>query len=777
MANSFKKRFGVATLEDISTLILNSHDLDETLDNIVKLVAKRMGTEVCSIYLLDEPEGLLRLRATKGLAQKAVGKVCLAKGEGLTGLVLEKRQVLTIQEPYKDARNRYFEETREEQYHSFLGIPLFDRKKAIGVLVIQTRSPREFTPEEISTLSTIAFQVSFIVINARLLDSVKQKEKQAGEIPFFRKKEGRQSSAGNEIDVLLIHKKAFAGTAIYPGVVSGPCYIMDDAYFMTEALEDKPLDVDEELERMEEALEYVRTQTLFLEKRVAERLSRQDAAIFHTHLMILEDRAFLNKWREEIRACASAVSAMRKVVRSYISAFERMEDPYLRERAADIKDIGRRLLAYLNGGNERSLGPKEPSILIYNEIHPSDLAILDLKNVRGVIAEAGGETSHAAIMAKSLGVPVIFGAKGVMGAAANNDFLILDADSDCVHVNPSGKLISQYKRLEENSSREITRLEEWRDRPALSRDGVKVTLRANIGPVSDVDIALRNGAEGVGLFRTEFHYMVSPGFPSRDDQFRYYRYVAEKFPDSSVTIRTFDIGGDKILPYFQCPEEKNPFMGWRSLRISLDHRDLFLTQIEAILMASAYGRIKILFPMVSGLQDVRDCKEVMEEARSHLLKQGICVPDTVEVGAMIEIPAVVKLARPLAREVDFFSIGTNDLIQYMLAADRNNALIRRYYDPLHPAVLQVIREISEVANQEGVGVCLCGEMASDPLKFFSLLGLGIREFSIPAPFIPRIKAFLSGVDEGLAMQVGERILTMESSQEIRDYLQETIAAF
>jgi len=775
MANSFKKRFGVATLEDISTLILNSHDLDETLDNIVKLVAKRMGTEVCSIYLLEKSENILRLKATKGLAKKAVGKVCLKKGEGLTGLVLEKRQVLTIQEPYKDPRNRYFEETREELYHSFLGIPLFDRKEAIGVLVIQTRSPREFTPEEISTLSTIAFQVSFIVINARLLDSVKQKEEESGGLPASADIGGR--SGGNEkMAAFLTYKKAFSGTAIYPGVVSGPCYIVDDAFFMAEAMEDAPRSVDEELARMDEALAHVRTQTLFLEKRVAERLSQQDASIFHTHLMILEDRGFLEKWREDIHSGGSAISALRKVVRSYISAFERMEDPYLRERAADIKDIGRRLLAYLSGDNEKVLSFKEPSILIYNEIHPSDLAVLDLKNVRGIIAEAGGETSHAAIMAKSLGVPVVFGAKGVLGAVTSNDFLILDADSGCVHVSPGSKLISQYKRLEENSSREIHRLEEWKERKALSRDGVKVTLRANIGPVSDVDIALHNGAEGVGLFRTEFHYMVSPGFPSREDQYRYYRYVAEKFSGYPVTIRTFDIGGDKILPYFQCPEEKNPFMGWRSLRISLDHRDIFLTQIEAILMASAYGRIKILFPMVSGLQDVRDCKEVMEEARSRLVRQGISVPDRVEVGAMIEIPAVVKLARPLAREVDFFSIGTNDLIQYMLAADRNNALIRRYYDPLHPAVLQVIREIREVAAEEGVDVCLCGEMASDPLKFLSLFSLGIREFSIPSPFIPRIKAFLSGVEGRLATEVGEQILTMESSQDIRAYLQERIAA-
>jgi phosphotransferase system, enzyme I, PtsP len=776
MTYSFKKRFGVATLEDISTLILNSHDLGETLNNIVKLVAKRMGTEVCSIYLLEKPENILRLKATKGLARKAVGKVCLKKGEGLTGLVLEKCQVLTIQEPYKDPRNRYFRETREELYHSFLGIPLLDRKEAIGVIVIQTKSPREFTPEEISTLSTIAFQISFIVINARLLDSIKEKEKQTGEITLSRRKGDRRSATEGDIAPLLNHKKAFTGTAIYPGVVSGPCYIVDDAYFMTEALEEKPRTLDEELERMEGALEHARMQTLFLEKRVAERLSQNDAAIFHTHLMILEDRGFLGKWEEEIRAGESAVFSLRKVVRGYISAFEQMEDPYLRERAADIKDIGQRLLVYLSGGNEKTLTLKEPSILIYNEIHPSDLAGLDLKNVRGIIAEAGGETSHAAIMAKSLGVPVVFGAKGVLGSVSLKDFLILDADSGCVHVSPGGKLISQYKRLEENSSREVARLEEWRDRSAQSCDGVKVTLRANIGPVSDVDIALHNGASGVGLFRTEFHYMVSPGFPSREDQYRYYRYVVERFSGHSITIRTFDIGGDKVLPYFKCPEERNPFMGWRSLRISLDHRDIFLTQIEAILMASAHGSVKILFPMVSGLQDVRDCKDVIDEARSNLARQGRPFADRVQVGAMIEIPAVVKLARLLAREVDFFSIGTNDLIQYMLAADRNNALIRRYYDPLHPAVLQVIKEVQVVAADEGVDLCLCGEMASDPLKFLLLFGLGIREFSIPSPFIPRIKAFLSTVESGLAKEIGENILEMESSQDIRAYLKKKIAA-
>ncbi|NLC71820.1 MAG: phosphoenolpyruvate--protein phosphotransferase [Desulfuromonadaceae bacterium] len=765
-----KKRFGIATLEDISGLILNSHDLDQTLNNIVRLVARRIGTEVCSIYLLEKPEGLLRLKATKGLSKRAVGKVILKVGEGLTGLVVEKRHVVTSREPEKDPRNRYFPETREELFHSFLGIPLFDRREPIGALVVQTRAPREFNEDEIGTLSTIAFQVSSIIVNARLLDSIRRqeidREATAGDIAV--------GDVAAELPEALERPRALNGISAHPGVASGPALVVTDQFSSVDFYAERPVLVETELERMKTAVEQVRVKTLFLEKRVAERLGARDAAIFNTHLMILEDRGFLEKWQQEITDGAGVVGSLRKVVGEYVAAFERMNDPYLRDRAGDVRDIGRRLLSVLLGTGEPTIIPKGPVILICREVHPSDLAAIDPRRVRGIAAEEGGENSHAVIMAKSMGIPMVIGLTGLMHAVAGNDFLILDADSGCLHINPGGKLISQYRRLEESSSKEVSRLEEWRHLPALSSDRKKVTLRANIGPMSDVDIALRNGAEGVGLFRTEFHYMVSPGFPSRDEQYRFYRHVVERFGGCPVTIRTFDLGGDKVLPYFPQPLEKNPFMGWRSLRISLDHQDIFLTQLEAILMAAVHGPVNILFPLVSGLEEIRLCRELMEEARRRLRREGLRCAGEIPCGAMIEIPAAVRMVSHLAREVDFFCLGTNDLIQYMLAADRGNPLVRRFYDPLHPAVLQVVKDVREETGRAGKCLCLCGEMASDPLCFLALFGLGIREFSMPSPFIPRIKAFLSRISSGQGERIGERILAMGTSSEIRHFLQENI---
>ncbi|WP_432822194.1 phosphoenolpyruvate--protein phosphotransferase [Trichloromonas sp.] len=762
-------RLGVTILEDVSTLIHQSHDLAETLKNIVTLVSKRMGTEVCSIYLLEDDQETLRLCASKGLSRKAVGKVTMKIGEGLTGLAAENRQVVAIQEPETHPRYRYFKETGEERFHSFLGIPLFDRKTPIGVLTIQTKEPRKFSADDISALSTIAFQASSIVINARLLESIRKNEEEKSVFALELEKT-RQSLLDKERPPQEPKSSTLRGTVAYPGLASGPAHVLDDNLGFADSLDEGPVDVEKELQKLDLTLEKTRIQTLFLEKRVAERLSQNDAAIFHTHLMILEDRSFMEKLRNEIRLGHGVSFSLKKIVAEYIEVFERMEDPYLRERAADIKDIGRRLLANLNDNQQATLQLKSPGVLIARELLPSDMAALDHEQIKGIVTEAGERNSHAVIMAKSLGIPALVGVKGAVKATTPESLVILDANSGCFYIDPPTHVVEEYRRLEADGSRELHRLEEFRSLPPETSDGQKVTLRANIGLVSDIDIALRNGAEGVGLYRTEFPYMTRGSFPDRDDQYQLYRKVVENFPDYPVTIRTLDIGGDKALPYFSPPKEDNPFMGWRSVRVSLDNRDIFRTQIEAILMAGVHGPVKLLFPMISGLEEVRACKEVIEEARTVLSREKIPFAQTVPIGVMIEVPAAVMLAPQLAREVDFFALGTNDLIQYMLAADRNNPLVNKYYDPLHPAILQVLNQVAATARQQGKGLCLCGEMASDPMNFLVLYGMGIDEFSMPSPFIPRIKAFLRDLPSDVAHQAAAKALTMTDSASIRGHL-------
>lgn len=767
-------KIGITTLEDISALILQSHDLDETLRNIVNLVARRMNTDVCSIYLLDADKETLRLQASRGLSRKAVGKVTLRIGEGLTGMAAQKRHAIAIEEPQDHPSYRYFKETGEERFHSFLGIPLFDRSNPLGVIVLQTKDPRQFNKEEISALSTIAFQITSIVVNARLLDSIRLHQEESQRVSHaLAQAQQTLTATGKAIE--QPSQNVLSGNIAYPGVAIGPAAILEERLGFTDILHEEEVDIKTELKNLESALEKTCIQTIFLEKRVAERLNESDAAIFHTHLMILEDRSFIKKLQDEINNGHSAAYALEKVVADYVEVFRNMEDPYLRERASDMEDIGRRILANLLGDtSEQALHLKHPCILVARQILPSDMAALDNEHILGIITEAGEKNAHAVIMAKSMGIPALVAVQGALKHIAPDDNLIIDANTGRIYINPLETIRDEYRRLLQDQTRELNRLDEYRDQPAMTSDGVLITLRANIGLISDISVAKRFGAEGVGLYRTEFPYMARGDFPSRNDQYELYSRVVKEFDGQPVTIRTLDIGGDKRLPYFSPPREDNPFMGWRSVRVSLDNRDIFRTQIEAILMAGIHGPVKLLFPMISSMDETRSCFDVVKEARQNLLNEGIDCPVRIPVGVMIEVPAAVRMVPQLARMVDFFALGTNDLVQYLLAADRNNPLVSKYYDPLHPAVLQVLYEVTDTAHSMGKRVSLCGEMATDPLTLLLLIGMGLREFSMPAPFIPRTKAFLRGVSMEMACRCYAEIRSMDSSALIREHLAEVL---
>ncbi len=556
-----REPLGVATLEDIGRLILHSHDLDETLRNVADLVARRAGTDVCSIYLLAEDGRTLVLRASHGLAKKAVGKVQMTLDEGLTGLVAREKRIVAVREPQEHPLYRHFKETGEERFHSFFGVPLLDRSEPVGVLVLQTREPRDFTVEETSALSSIAYQVAAIVVNARLLDTVRRTEdasrRYAGELERLRRGGGPagEEGRGEGIEQLL------RGSGTSPGFAVGRANLMDEQQHPIEMAVAAPADPTGESARLEKALEETRVQTILLEKQVAGRLAEAEAGIFHTHLMVLEDRGFLDKLHREVARGHGSATAVKMAVAEYLEAFGRMEDPYLRERAADIRDIGRRILAHLAGRGTPDPALAAEGILVAAELLPSDMAALDPARVRGIVTERGEATSHAAIMARSLGIPALMGVKGALRAISPGDRLILDANSGVVYINPGELVAAEYRRLEVERRREGDLLEGLRDRPALSLDGVRVTLRANIGLISDVDVALRNGADGVGLYRSEFPYMVREDFPDREDQYRLYRHVVERFGGAPITIRTLDVGGDKHLPYAVQAHEENPFMG------------------------------------------------------------------------------------------------------------------------------------------------------------------------------------------------------------------------
>jgi phosphotransferase system enzyme I (PtsP) len=762
------RSLGLSTLQDISALILRSHDLNETISNIVALVANRAHSDVCSLYLLEADKQTLRLRATYGLDAASIGSVSLKIGEGLTGQVAKEGRILALIEPQNHPHYRYFAETKEEQLHTFVGIPLFDRSHTIGVLVIQTRKAHLFSEQELSALTTIAFQVASIVVNARLLDAIDNLAPlQADQLPDLE----QSANATETTDTAVLR-----GSVAYPGVVTGTANVIVEKLGFADIYDEESVDIAAELKQLDEALRKTRIQTLYLEKRVADKLTQADAAIFHTHLMILEDRGFIQKLHDKIEAGHSAPFALKKVISSYLDAFAGMEDAYLSERAADMDDIGRRLLANLTGQEGQTLALNHPGILVAKRLLPSDMASIDHEMITGMLIESNERNAHSVIMAKALGIPAMIGVQGAIAMIKPGTQLILDANAGCVYLSPSDSILDEYFRLEHDRLLERERLDKLRDVPAISADKQRVMLRANIGLVSDINIAKRNGAEGVGLYRTEFPYMARNNFPDRDEQYQLYKRVVDEFDGQSVTIRTLDIGGDKALPYFTLPKEDNPFMGWRSVRISLDNREIFQIQIEAILMAAVHGPIRLLFPMICNMEEIRACKAVIEDAKNRLRKQNIPFAENIPIGAMIEVPAAVRLAPHLHKEVDFFALGTNDLIQYMLAADRGNPRVQRYYDPLHPAVLLALDSLAQLSRTTGTDICVCGEMSTDPACLLALLGMGIRQFSLSAPYIPKLKELICRIKLSEAEQITTEILKLSDSTAIRTILEDKIAS-
>ncbi len=758
--DSNNERMGLSTLEDISTLILQSQGLDETLKNIVRLVADRMQTEVCSIYLCENDH--LVLRATIGLAPDSVGRIKLGMNEGLIGYTAETNSVVNVDEPQSHPRFRYVAESNEEIYHSFLGIPLSDRQRLIGVMAIQTIEPRQFNSIEISTLSTIAFQLSTVVASARMLDLLARETAS----PIDHNVTLTDTSPDTTVSILK-------GESGFGGVAFGPAYLIDEHLGVADIGEGEPTDLLGELDRLTDAIEKAKIETLCLEQRVASRLGEKDAAIFHSHLMILQDRVLIDKLHAGVKNGRSASAAIKQVISDYVSTFRSMDDPYLRERAADMEDIGRRLSASLCGLTRDVIQLPYAAIVVAKELLPSDIALLDHALILGFVLETSDSNGHAVIVAKSLGIPTMLGVAGATSSVAAGATLILDSASGAVHVNPQNQVRKEYERLKRDSDRQQAQLQQFKNREAVTADGTRVSLRANVGLLSDVSIARAYGAEGVGLYRTELPYMARSSFPDRQTQYQIYRRVVEGFPGQSVTVRTLDIGGDKMLPYFDTPKELNPFLGYRSIRVSLDHRDMFRTQVEAILMAATHGNVKLMFPMVTNMDEIYSCKQIVDEARANLTAQGWTLPH-VPIGVMIEVPGAIAMAAHFAKEVDFFSLGTNDLIQYMLAADRGNSAVNHYYDSLHPAVLSAIAQMVETANRSGKELCICGEMASDPICFAILVGLGLREFSVSSPSIFALKSQLSQHSLETLKRLAERAVTESSSARIREMISDEI---
>ena len=516
-------------------------------------------------------------------------------------------------------------------------------------------------------------------------------------------------------------------------------------------------DSKEELDRFYKALDQSKQQVSQLLERASKNGNKDVADIMQAHLMMLDDPEFLAKVKESIEnEKLNAEFAVWSVGQEYIQFFEQMTDEYLKARAADLKDITERIIRNLTGTLLDLSQLPQNTVLVARDLAPSDTAQIDREHVVGLVTDEGGPTSHVAIMARSFQIPAVVGTKNATGEIKNGDLLVVDGNEGIVEVNPAEDSLKNYEQKQLQWKKEQSDLGELITVPSVTKDGAQVKLEANIGRPEEVEIALKFGAEGVGLFRTEFLFMDRNTLPSEEEQFEAYKKALEGMRGQVVTIRTLDIGGDKDLPYLGLQRENNPFLGWRAIRYCLDRRDVLKTQLRAILRASAYGKAAVMFPMISSVEEVVKAKEVLEEAKAELREEGQPFDEHVKVGIMVEIPSAAVAADLLAPEVDFFSIGTNDLTQYTLAVDRDNEKVREYYNPLHPAVLRLIKRVIDVGNAFGKEVAMCGELAGDDKATEILLGLGLQVFSMTPSSIPRVKKVVLSTNNEEAQAIAKK---------------------
>ncbi len=565
-------------------------------------------------------------------------------------------------------------------------------------------------------------------------------------------------------------EKIFQGIAASAGLLVGKVYLFDveeTAVIPREIGEDE---VGSEIARFEDALISTRKELIRIRQDLADRAGREVTDLFDAHLLVVEDRSLIAKVVKQIEQDKlNAEYVFQEVIKDYTRAFLQVEDDYIKERLSDVQDVARRVLHNLSGKKRADLASlTEDVVVVAHDLSPSDTALMHREKVVGFATDVGGRTSHTAIMARSLEIPAVVGTGTISTVARHGDPIVIDGNKGVVILFPTKNTLNIVKKEKSRLSRFEEKLKTLRDLPPETSDGYKITLAANIEMPEDIPSVISHGGEGVGLYRTEYFYLNRTDIPDEDEQFEAYSRVAKKLSPESVIIRTLDLGGDKFNSALEIPREINPFMGWRAIRFCLEREDIFTAQLRAILRASKQKNVKIMFPMISGYEELKRVLKVWENTKNELRNAGVSFDEDMEVGIMIEVPSAVVMADKLAREVDFFSIGTNDLIQYTLAVDRVNEKIAYLYDPLHPAVIRLIDQVIQIGHANNIWVGMCGEMAGDPFSVPILLGLGLDEFSVSPVMVPEIKKIIISLKLAQARRLARTILQFDSADRIRE---------
>jgi phosphotransferase system, enzyme I, PtsP len=709
---------------------------------IVEAIHRAIGVDVCSLYI-RQPDQSMLLAASHGLHPRAVGHSLLPEGAGLVGLAARSRHTVNIAQAASHPDFRYIEETREEDFQSFCGVPLVRTGEVIGVLVVQSREARLMSDEELAFLVTLSAQLALVL---------------------------PADPAG--ISGARSATQRVRGVKGSPGIGIGKAWIcdQDDLYSVPDKRSE---DVEADLAQWQALLAQVAGDIERERVALGSELSESVAAVFSAYQMLLADSKLREGVAAGIRAGHWLPGALRHTVQHFAELFLAMEDPYLRARHEDIHHLGNKLYSAWNGTTQK---PEDsgsgPIVLVGSKVSVSDIAAWDLQQLQGIVCFEGSTLSHTAVLANALGVPAVMGT-GTLKYLDQGDNLIVDGNVGQVILHPPSSVKREFRRLQQAEKSLQGELAELVNETGTTLDGQRVRLYANTGLLADISPGLANGAEGVGLYRTEMPFMVSETFPSEEEQEAIYRQVLRAYAGKPVYMRTLDIGGDKPLPYFPIQEE-NPALGWRGIRFCLDNSSLMMTQLRAMLRAAGDAdNLHILLPMVSNTAEIEQYQALLDDALAQLREEGYPVRRP-QSGIMVEVPAAISLLPTWAGRIDFISIGSNDLSQYLLALDRNNPRVAGGYDHLHPAVLREVSRIAHSAREINLPLSLCGEMASDPAAVVVLLGLGIRTLSMSASKIPRIKWLLRSFDSRDAERLASQALTMEHAAAIRDLLQRVL---
>ncbi|MCT8989704.1 phosphoenolpyruvate--protein phosphotransferase [Chelativorans sp. SCAU2101] len=727
-------------LKRLREMMAEALEPQERLDRIVREIAQNMVAEVCSLYIL-RADSVLELYATEGLNPKAVHLAQLRLGQGLVGTIAASARPLNLTDAQKHPAFTYLPETGEEVYHSFLGVPVLRAGRTLGVLVVQNRTMRHYREDEVEALETVAMVVAEMIATGDL---------------------ARLNRPGIELD--LRRSVSLKGIVFNEGIGLGHVILHEPRIVVTNLFNE---DSERELERLEEALSSLRLS-------IDDMLSRRDVAFEGEHRAVLEayrmfanDRGWVRRLEEAVRNGLTAEAAVEKVQSDMRARMLHMTDPYLRERMSDFDDLANRLLRQLMGRGPDAIAeimPKD-AILVARSMGAAELLDYPRERLRGLVLEEGAPTSHIVIVARAIGVPTVGQVKGVVSLAENGDAIIVDGEDGQVHLRPQADIEAAYAEKVRFRARRQQLYRELRHEPAVTKDGVPIELLMNAGLAVDLPQLAQSGAAGIGLFRTELQFMVALTFPRVEAQERLYREVLDAADGKPVTFRTIDIGGDKVLPYFKSAQhEENPALGWRAIRLTLDRPALLRTQIRALLKAAGGRELKVMLPMVTLVDEIRQARAIIDREVRHLSRFAYLLPTSLKLGAMIEVPALLWQLDELMQAVDFVSVGSNDLFQFVTATDRGNTIVADRFDPLCVPFLRLLRQIVQAGQAGHTPVTLCGELAGRPISAMALLGVGFRSISMAAASIGPVKAMLRELPLQELTELMDRLLANHAAK-------------